>query len=515
MQHIICRRLELLDSFTDDEKAQAAAKVVGARDIVQWWNDWLWTYDPRYVEKGSSAFQPFDLWPKQREYLRWLEDRVAAREEFVVEKSRDAGLSYLNGGFALHRWLFFPGFKTTFGANKENKVDRLGDADSIFEKIRIMLGHLPRWMWPEGFDRRRHDLFMRLINPSNGNIISGEAGDNMGRGGRATLYIIDEAAHVDRAEKVDAATSATSECRGWVSSVAGMGNVFARKRHSGRLPVFRFHWKDDPRKTPEWAAQKKASLSNPAIWASEYDINYAASVEGVVIPGEWVMACQQLGEVAAIEPTKHGVAGLDVGAGKAESVYLERFGCVMSSPEAWTDPDTTDTALRALGLAQASGAALLNFDPVGVGAGVTSTLKKADRNGIAVQGVNVGRPPTKLLWPDGRKSEEIFSNLKAELWWLTRERCKKSFERVQWELGEDGGIEHPLDECLALPKDEKLAVQLSLPKWFRRSENKIIIETKEQLRARGVASPDRAEAAVLCQCPDLMPRMRQRELPLG
>ncbi|WP_404589118.1 hypothetical protein, partial [Neisseria gonorrhoeae] len=89
------------------------------------------------------------------------------------------------------------------------------------------------------------------------------------------------AAFVANAETVEKALSGNTDCVIWVSSVNGMGNLFARKRHSILKPhqIFRLHWRDDPRKTEEWATAKQASFSDPTTWASEYDIDYSASVE--------------------------------------------------------------------------------------------------------------------------------------------------------------------------------------------------------------------------------------------
>lgn len=41
-------------------------------------------------------------------------------------------------------------------------------------------------MKPKGFTEKVHDNYMRIINPDNGATVTGEAGDNIGRGGRTT-----------------------------------------------------------------------------------------------------------------------------------------------------------------------------------------------------------------------------------------------------------------------------------------------------------------------------------------
>ena len=283
--------------------------------------------------------------------MRWLEERVAVGKEGVVDKSRDIGWTWLAGGFGVNRWLFCPGFKTTFGSRVEDLVDEKGNPDSIFGKIRLLIDRLPLWMMPAGFKPSEHDNFMRLINPANGNIVSGEAGDQMGRGGRSTLYIVDEGAFIERPERVDAAIIANANTRIWASSANGPGNLFYRKRHGGHISVFTFHYRDDPRKDKAWAEATKKEV-DPVVWASEYEIDYGASMEGICIPGEWVQSSRRLAIALNRKPQGRGLAGLDVGAGRSYSVLISKFGPVVTPPKAWQTADNIQTTYEALAIAQ-------------------------------------------------------------------------------------------------------------------------------------------------------------------
>jgi phage terminase large subunit len=496
----------------DAEKARCGADADG---IVYWFNNYCWTYDPRLIgRRGAdgqmmSPFTRFALWPKQAEFIHWLHDRVQANEEWLTEKSRDAGVSYLCCGYALNRWLFLDGFKATFGSRKAEYVDKSGQPDSLFEKIRIMLRRQPEWMFPEGFMWVRDSLFMRLVNPATGAIISGEGGEDMGRGGRSSLYIVDEAAFLPNAESVEKALSGNTDCVGWVSSVNGMGNLFARKRHSilKQRQIFRLHWRDDPRKSEEWAAAKEASLSDPAAWASEYEIDYAASLEGVCIPAKWVEAARRIAELepTILQTNQPGVVGLDVGAGKAKSVAIVRRGPVVEVPQSRGDPDTIGTAYWALDIAKEAKAQRLNFDSPGVGVGVTSALKHSPEHAVRIFPVNTGDGPNeRRRWEDDRTSDEVFGNLKAELWWLARVAFQRTYQHVlhlEGKSEEEGARKHPLADLLAMPnrdqESDALASQLSLVRYFRNERGKIVIEKKTELQRRGIKSPDHADAFVL------------------
>lgn len=478
----------------DSDPVLRRATIAACRaDVVTFVRDWCWTYDPR-VPGGHIPLEP---WPKQVEFLRWLEAREADHRQGLVEKSRDAGITYLCAAFALHRWLFRPGFQAVFGSNKEESVDNLGDPGSIFEKIRIILRFLPRWLLPEGFSFEAHAIFRRIVNPVTGNVLIGQAGDEIGRGGRASILFIDEAAHLARPMRVNAATAATAKVRILVSSVNGMGNWFAQARHDGSSEVFVFDWRDDPRKTEDWAAGEKKRIGSLA-WAQEYDRDYGASVEGLLIVKSWIDAAVRIGEMVEMPVTGLSSAGLDVGAGKDLSVFIARTGSVIHAPVEWRNPDTIDLANNALAEAGRLGVEQLVYDSVGVGHGVSSVLSRVEGGAVYCVPCNTGEPASEQrLWPDGRTSRERFKNSRAELWWLLREALHRTYEMVLFLEGEDGGVEHPLDQCLSLPNHQQLRTELNVLTWFYTSTGQIQMESKDKLRARGIKSPDFADALAL------------------
>jgi hypothetical protein len=190
-------------------RLQGLELAVCARDAAHWVNTWGWTYDPR----EPAPTLPFDLFPKQAELLRWLARREAAQEDGLVEKSRDMGVTWLCCAYALHGWLFRPGFACGFGSRKLDLVDKIGDPDCIFDKLRFLLRNLPGWMLPAGFRAEAHDCHAKLVNPANGSTITGEGGDQIGRGGRKSLYFVDEAAFLEHPQLVERSLSQTTRSR--------------------------------------------------------------------------------------------------------------------------------------------------------------------------------------------------------------------------------------------------------------------------------------------------------------
>lgn len=475
----------LLRSIEEDhaeERARCAA------DIVHWLNTYGWTYDPRLLP--ADPFIPFKPYPRQVEFLRWLEEREAKQEGGLAEKSRDVGFTWLCCAYAVHGFLFRPGFAAGFGSRKLELVDRIGDPSCIFEKMRMLLRRVPPWQLPHGFKWDEHANHCRILNPESGASVTGEGGDNIGRGGRTTLYFIDEAAFLEHAQSVEASLSQTTRVPIWVSTPNGQGNPFATKRHGGQVPVFTFHWKDDPRKGEAWYAEQRRLL-DPVTVAQELDIDYTASIEGICIPARWVRAAVGL-ELPASESC---VAALDVAEeGRNRNVYLCRRGPVVSRVFDWGQCNTTETAHRAREEAEKDHATILHFDCIGVGAGVKGTLESMERTlPFQVSPINVGHPPSVIRWENGKTSREQFINLKAELWAKMRLRFERTFEYVE------SGVQRDPSELISIPNHPALIAQLSSVLWFRTETGKMKMESKEQLARRGVASPDFAEALMLSE----------------
>ncbi len=455
-------------------------------DPVHFVHHWCWTYDPR---EATDRTLPFDLFRKQEELLRWLSDRERLQEEGVVEKSREVGVTWICCAYAVHGWLFRSGWSAGFGSLKKEEVDAIGDLDTILEKCRFLLDRLPPWLLPRGYRRDRHALYCRIINPDTGASITGEGGDEIGRGGRKSVFFLDEAARVAHPDRVDMALSYTTRVRIDVSTPAGPGNPFARRRFSGKHPVFTFHWRDDPRKSEEWYQEQKAK-KDPVTIAQELDLDYTASVEGICIPAAWVRAAVGL----ALPAGQQTVAGLDVGGeGSAKSVLIARAGPVVRPPAAWGRCNTTETAWRARDAAARLGATVVCYDAGGVGAGVKGTWDTAETPlPFEALPVQFGESPSDDAWPDRPTSREKFLNLRAEMWWKLRERFERAYEF------REKGRRHPPESMISLPADcPELVAELSLPLVERTEKGKIKLESKDHMRARGVKSPDYADALAL------------------
>jgi len=343
---------------------------------------------------------------------------------------------------------------------------------------------------------------MRLSFPETGSVLVGEAGDQIGRGARASIYWVDEAAHIERAALIDASLSATTNCRIDMSSVNGMANPFAIKRHSGKFEVFTFHWRDDPRKDQEWYAKKCAEL-DPVVIASEIDLSYVASVEGIVIPAPWVNAAIDAHTKLGIEPTGFRRGALDVAdEGIDKDAFAIRHGMLLETTLSWSGKggDIYRTVLQAFALCDEFDAEVFVYDADGLGAGVRGDARiinearesagKREIRAEPFRGSGAVYNPTGQLVPK-RLNQDFFANLKAQSWWALRLRFQATHRAVVDRMPFDA------DEIISInpgiPELSALTMELSQPTYSINAVGKIVIDKQPP----GTRSPNLADAVMI------------------
>lgn len=487
-------------------------------DPAHWFNHWVWTYDPRGMAFGLPANLPFVLRPKQVELITWLEQRESTQTGGVIEKSRDEGMSYVILGYFLHHWLFIDGFAAGVGSRKEDLVDKKGDPKTLFHKFRDMLEKLPDWMKPSGFNRREHDNYLRIVNPVNGATLTGEAGDNIGRGGRTSMYLLDEWGFVQNPEAADAAISQNTNVVIKGSTPNGVGNRFHQDRFSGRYSVFTMPWRLNPDKN--WTAEirgktihpwyeKQITTLDPVILAQEVDIDYAASVEGVLIPSVWVQAAIDAHLKLNIEPTGDRIAGLDVAdEGKDKNSLAGRHGIVLKALNTWSGrgDDIFYTTQKAMDFCIEDKYQTLYYDADGLGAGVRGDARVINENqrekGWDEVNVEPFRGSSSVNDPDGeivekRTNKDFFANLKAQSWWFLRLRFQNTYRALN-------GHEYDPDMLISLSSKDinqnemtQLVMELSQPTYSKNGVGKILVNKQPD----GAISPNRADAVMICYCP--------------
>jgi phage terminase large subunit len=501
--------------------------IVGAKEFyrtrpVEFIEHWCCTYDPRKAGTDTPSTMPFRLFRRQRDLIHYLRACLSDQESGLIEKCRDMGATWVCCAFSVWLWMFWPGASVGWGSRKEQLVDKLGDPDSIFEKMRKIIGGLPREFLPEGLNRDVHMTYMKFINPENEATITGEAGDNIGRGGRKLIYFKDESAHYERPERIEAALGDNTNVQIDISSVNGQGNVFHRRRKSGvewvkgaeipkgKTRVFVMDWRHHPAKTQEWYDRRRQKAEDDGLlhlFAQEVDRDYAASVEGVIIPLAWVNSAIDAHLRLGFDDSGLWGAGLDVADGGLDKNALAlRKGSVLKSAQDWAARDTGETARKAVGICTSRVPLEVQYDCIGVGAGVKSEVNRLADEKLLPAGVrfvpwNAGDSviePKGRVIPDDEDSplnEDFYQNLKAQAWWELRGRFHRTHRAVTESITFDPG------SLISLPSDlaqlEAIKQELSQPTAGQSARLKLLVNKTPE----GTKSPNLADAIVMAFWP--------------
>lgn len=503
---IFQERAERLQWLRQHPEALAVLKGYYKDHVPQFISDWGCTFDPMRMTDGVPSVIPFILFDRQVEWVDWILESWKLRRPGVNPKSRESGVSWLAIATACSLGLFYNGMAIGFGSRKAEYVDKIGAPKSLFWKARMFLELLPE-EFNNGFDPTKDAPEMRIMLRKTNSFISGEGGDGIGRGDRTSLYVVDESAYLEHPDDVDAALSQTTQCRIDVSTANGLGGPFhdkVIKWPSER--VFRFHWRDDPRKDEEWY-QKQVDELDPVVLASEVDIDFAASVEGVLIPSAWVQAAIDSHIALGIHPTGLSFGALDVAdEGKDQNAFVGAHGILVNFLEEWSGKgdDLFGTTERAFKLCDDNDYTLFRYDADGIGASVRGDARVLNekRDGgkrLKVEpyrgSAAVDRPKAQDV--KGRFNEDYFSNLKAQCWWSLRTRFYRTYRAVRQ------GAAYEPDQIISLSSGlptklfTKLVGELSQPTFSLDGSGHVKIDKAPD----GSKSPNIADGVVIRYAP--------------
>lgn len=493
----------------------AELKVYYAEHLDDWINDWCVTVDPRNAERRLPTQMPFLLWPKQREFVTFVLEGWRMSEGGLVEKSRDQGVSWLAMGLSCGLSTLLDGINIGFGSRKEELVDKTDDPKCLFYKGRQIMAHLPE-EFRAGFILSKHSAHMRLTIPGTGSSITGEAGDNIGRGDRTSIYFVDEAAHLEHPKTVDGSLIATTNCRIDMSSVNGTANSFAERRNNPKTRVFTMHWRTDPRRDQAWY-DKLIEKTDPVVVAQEYDINYSASVEGVIVPSLWVQAAIGAHLKLGIKPTGIMLSSLDVAdRGVDKNAWGYRHGPLLRHAESWSgkESDIYASVERAFHLMDQHKVSVCEYDADGLGAGCRGDARKINegrtekRTAKALQW-NEWRgsgavlfPETFVLGPDGtpldRTNENFYANRKAQGWWNLRFMFQQTWRALK-------GMSYDPANLICIDPDitelARLTMELSQPIYKQNNAGKLLVDKLPD----GALSPNLADMVMMLYAPRALP----------
>ncbi len=531
---MVCEwRIERLEQIrADPDKWIPRLSTVYAADPAQFIIDWGITTDPRNPEIGLPTTLPFLLFPHQEELVNEIMYAWKHRQNLLVEKTREMGASWVTVALACTLCNFRDGLTIGFGSRTKEYVDEKDNPKSLFWKARQFMIGLPvefvgGWLPKDASGHRRKPRpwnpftdapQMRITFPHRNSFMTGEAGSGIGRGDRTSLYIIDEAAFLEHPEENEFSLSRTTNCRIEISTPNGMGNPFAQKRFGGKVKVFTYHWSQDPRKDKTWYEAEKLKLDNALVVARELDINYASSIEGVLIPTEWFQASIDAHVKLGVEITGQRIGGFDVAdEGIDKNAFAGRVGILLDTLEEWSGVglDIYRSVERVFGICDKTDCRRFFSDADGLGAGVRGDVRVINQE-RRVKGIEqiqqqefhgsgkVWRPDDEVkLGSEGlkkskRTNKDYFYNLKAQSWWQLRLKFQATYRAVVEKLPFNAEDLISIDS--RIPDLIQLQMEMQQPTWSMNGTGHILIDKMP----KGMRSPNKADAVMICYNPVIM-----------
>jgi phage terminase large subunit len=228
---------------------------------------------------------------------------------------------------------------------------------------------------------------------------------------------------------------------------------------------------DDPNRTPrvsvQWAREQIEKYGRENPWV-------LINVFGQFPPGQ---SNALVGVEDASQATKRTVApkdyadaprvlGIDVARfGDDRTVFVPRQGRMVFPSKVFRGLSTTDVAHQAAMAMEKWGPDAVFVDQTGVGAGVVDRLREL---GHQIIGVDNG---SKAL-----SEHPKFADRRAEMWWQMGDWLRT------------GGC---------IPDDGELVSEMTGPTYFFDPSGRVRVESKKDMKARGLASPDKADALAL------------------
>lgn len=218
--------------------------------------------------------------------------------------------------------------------------------------------------------------------------------------------------------------------------------------------------------TPEWVADKvkRWGVDSPAFKSRVLGA-FPELGNDMVIPLSWIEAARQREYVPTEKDSK--TLAVDVARfGGDETVIGLRHGFRYRTHKSYRGKDTMETAGHVSRAIAETGARHAAIDANGVGGGVFDRLKE------------LGKRVVSMGAGEGANDSERFLNARAEWFWGLRE----AFEQKLVDIDEH---------------DDDLLGQLANLKYKVDSKGRIQIESKAEMKKRGMPSPDRADTMAM------------------
>lgn len=277
------------------------------------------------------------------------------------------------------------------------------------------------------------------------------------------------------------------------------------------------HNTDDPRKDDAWYIKTCHDIDDPVVIAQEIDLDYAASVEGILIPSIWVQASIDAHIKLGINPTGIRKIGLDIAdEGADKNAICLRHGILIEDIQSWSGKggDIYESIERTFNFCDSNDVAIVDYDADGLGAGARGDARIINRNRLAAGKNKVSFNPFRgsgaVANPEGnpfasvidlkdaekgRSNEDFFANAKAQAWWALRRRFQMTYRAVVEQLPYN--VEDIISIASTIMDYKKVVVEISQPTYSQNNNGKLLVDKMPD----GTRSPNLADAIVIAFAP--------------
>lgn len=342
--------------------------------------------------------------------------------------------------------------------------------DALFAEVKFWINKLPEPI-RELFDATSEKVTLRAAPESSFISARTSSADRpealAGIHSAHVLLIVDEASAVPEAvfESAAGSMSGHDACSILIGNPTRNSGMFFRTHHalSNEWRTYHVSCLDSPRVSADFVKQIMDTYGPDS---SAYKIRvlgeFALRDDDTLIPAELVDSA--MSRDVAVSPEEPVVYGLDVARfGDDRSVLCKRRGNVVLEFKVWQGLDLMQLTGAVVNEAKLDKPAEIMVDSIGLGSGVADRLREL---GHVVRDVNVSESSSMMNAQAAKLRDELWLSLKE---WLNARACK-------------------------LPKIDELRQELVAPTYTFTSNGKIKVEGKQEMKRRGMRSPDLADA---------------------
>jgi hypothetical protein len=460
------------------------------------------------IRPKVGSLVPLELNAAQLKLHSVIEEQRArtGRVRVIVLKARQLGVSTYVAARLYHKTINSPGLRTIIIGHEKRA------STNLFQLVKRFHDHLPDDLRPSiGTSNAEELLFDRI---DSGYLVAVATVEGAGRSATAQcLHASEVAFWPDLPVQMAALMQTVPDMDGTeiiIETTANGYNDFHRlwrKAEAGEsefLPVFlpwsmaseyRVKVGDDFKMTGEeaklaelhgldaeqiaWRRAKISQLGSEEYFAQEYPLlaseAFIASQFDSFIPAELVLKARK----EKIDPYGGLIIGVDpAGIGADSTAIAWRRGHCILKVEKRRGLDTMETTGWVARIIREDKPVVVNIDVGGLGVGIYDRLIEQGHSRSLIHAVNFGGKPVEpppldeLGKPAGGPA-----NRRSEMW---------------------SNLKNALQGRLQLPDSDSLQADLISVGYKYQSDGKLLLESKQDMRRRGVPSPDEGDAVALC-----------------